>query len=127
MHRVLHPIFALSLTLACACGTDTETPGGDTADTSAATDTSTPSDTDAPSVGDAQRGGEVYAQSCGSGYCHGSDGVSGSAPDHPDTIPGLTDAELTDIIQNGTGYMAPVGLSETDLTDVIAYLRATFP
>ncbi|MFM2161775.1 MAG: Cytochrome oxidase, cbb3-type, subunit, partial [Pseudomonadota bacterium] len=77
--------------------------------------------------GDAQRGAAVYEMSCGSGYCHGSDGISGPAPDHPETIPGLTDAELADIVQNGTGSMAPVGLSDTDLQDLVAYLRATFP
>ena len=101
-------------TAAADSGTDT---APDTGDSGATTDTGA----------DLARGAEVYRTSCGSGYCHGPDGVSGPAPDHTTAVPALDDAALVDVIQNGTGYMSPVGLDADDLVDVVGYLRATFP
>ena len=49
--------------------------------------------------------------------CHASN------PDMESNTPNLSDAELETIIQNGSGSMPGQGLSETDLRDVIAYLR----
>jgi len=65
--------------------------------------------------------------SCGSGYCHGTDGASGGAPDLTVAVPSHSDTDLRDIITNGTGYMPAQGYTGTDLDDVMAYLRYTFP
>ena len=40
--------------------------------------------------------------------------------------PNLSDSELESVIQNGSGSMPGQGLSDTDLRDVIAYLRVTY-
>ena len=78
------------------------------------------------SVGDAANGATIYAATCGGGYCHGPDGAGGGAPSHPEVVPGLSDDELRDIMNNGSGYMGPQGLSAQEVEDVLAYLRATF-
>ena len=44
-------------------------------------------------------------------------------PDMETNTPNLSDAELESVIQNGSGSMPGQGLSDTDLRDVIAYLR----
>ena len=44
-------------------------------------------------------------------------------PDMETNTPSLSDAELESVIQNGSGSMPGQGLSDTDLRDVIAYLR----
>ena len=78
------------------------------------------------SVGDAANGATIYAATCGGGYCHGPDGAGGGAPSHIEVVPGLSDDELRDIMNNGSGYMSPQGLSAQEVEDVLAYLRATF-
>ena len=52
--------------------------------------------------------------------CHASN------PDMESNTPNLSDAELESVIQNGSGSMPGQGLSDTDLRDVIAYLRETY-
>ena len=42
-------------------------------------------------------------------------------------IPPLTDADLEGIIQNGQGYMQGQDLEAQELSDVMVYLRTTFP
>ena len=130
MRRSLPLFLPLLLTIAaCSCSGD-DTASADTASGETETDTAADtgdSGTDADTGGDLARGAEVYQMSCGSGYCHGPDGVSGPAPDHTTTVPAMDDAALVDVIQNGRGYMSPVGLDDTELADVVAYLRATFP
>ena len=44
-------------------------------------------------------------------------------PDMESNTPNLSDAELESVIQNGSGSMPGQGLSDTDLRDLIAYLR----
>ena len=46
-----------------------------------------------------------------------------------DKVPERTDQELYDIIADGIGYMPALGgdLSEQNITDIVAFLRATFP
>ena len=100
--------------------TDTDTDDTDTDDTNTDTD-----DTD--SGADLAAGETVYMATCGSDYCHGSNGVDGSAPDHPDVIPTYSDEDLENVIQNGTGYMGGQGLTDQELADVMLYLRTTFP
>lgn len=77
--------------------------------------------------GDPVAGQKLYMASCGGDYCHGSDGDSGSAPNHSVVIPTFSDAEIEDIVKNGRGYMAPQTLTDQEFLDVLAYLRATFP
>ena len=47
-------------------------------------------------------------------------------PDMATNTPSLNDAELESVIQNGSGSMPGQGLDETDLRDVIAYLRDVY-
>ena len=47
-------------------------------------------------------------------------------PDMETNTPNLSDAELESVIQSGSGSMPGQGLSDTDLRDVIAYLRDTY-
>ena len=88
-------------------------------------------DTGGSAAGDAAAGEAVYTSSCAS--CHGADGklgadVGGTASaDLTVEVPDQTDAELTDISQNGYGAMPAIGVSDADMPDLIAYLRATFP
>jgi mono/diheme cytochrome c family protein len=103
-------------------GTDSDTDAGTDDDTDAGTD----DDTDT-TTGDSAAGETIYAATCGSDYCHGPDGASGSAPDHPDVIPTKTDDEIRTILAEGQGYMGSQNLDETQTADVIAYLRLTFP
>ena len=71
-----------------------------------------------PSLYEARRGAIVYQTTCGNGYCHGGDGIEGSAPDHPEVIPPLSDTELIGIIENGTGYMGPVEVEEAGVLEL---------
>lgn len=81
--------------------------------------------------GDPVAGADVYAATCAT--CHGADGKLGvqtagiPAPDLTVEVPGLSDAELTDISQNGVGVMPGQGTDDTETADLIAYLRETFP
>jgi hypothetical protein len=42
-------------------------------------------------------------------------------------IPALNDEELESIIQDGQGYMQGQDLENQELSDVMVYLRTTFP
>jgi hypothetical protein len=106
---------------------DTGTADTGTADTGTAdTGTSDTGTDDIDSGADLAAGEAVYMATCGSEYCHGYNGVDGSAPDHPDVIPELSDEELQDIILNGTGVMGAQILTDQELEDVMLYLRTTF-
>jgi cytochrome c551 len=77
--------------------------------------------------GDATAGADVYAGTCAA--CHGADGTLGvetngvAAADLPDEVNELSDAELTDVIQNGKGEMPAQPLDDTETADVIAYMH----
>ena len=96
---------------------------GDTADTS---DTGDSADTSDTGVDPVARGREVFLASCVTG-CHGTDGDEGPAPDLSEEVPGRSDSRLQEIVLNGTGDMPGVPLADADLTDLLAYLRATWP
>lgn len=54
--------------------------------------------------------------------CHGGNGV-----DLAEHVPEHTNAELRDVIENGTEMMpAQSQLSEQDVTDVMTYLRSIY-
>lgn len=44
-----------------------------------------------------------------------------------DNVPGLTDEEIKDVVENGKGGMPAQSVSGTDLTDLIAFLRQEYP
>ncbi|MGA7840773.1 MAG: cytochrome c [Candidatus Acidiferrales bacterium] len=86
----------------------------------------------AAAAGDASAGKTVYANKCM--ICHGADGAGatgyakalGLQPARlaSDAVQNKTDAELKKIILEGSGKMKPIkGLSDTDIENVIAYVR----
>ena len=75
---------------------------------------------------DVAAGGQIFKMTCGGDYCHGPDGVSGSAPDFPDVVTTLSDEQIASVLENGQGYMPPQELSDEEVANVIAYLHATF-
>lgn len=83
-------------------------------------DTAVTEDTTEETSGEADlaNGQVVHDERCMA--CHASN------PSMETKAPGLSDSELESVIQNGTGSMPGQGLNETDLRDVIAYLRATY-
>jgi len=100
-----------------ACGDKAEDTSSTTEDTTtedtATTDTSTT--TDEP---DLDNGKSVHDNRCMG--CHASNN------DIASHAPSMSDEELADIIQNGKGPMPAQNLSETDLRDVIAYIRQEY-
>jgi mono/diheme cytochrome c family protein len=83
-------------------------------------------------AGDAAAGKEVFLKKCKS--CHGEDGKGNQgmakllkttiAPLDSSEIQGKSDAELKKVITEGKEKMKPVtGLSEADITNVIAFVR----
>lgn len=91
---------------ACGQGADT----GGTGDTSGLT-------------GDPTAGATVF-QDCAA--CHGADGSGASGPALDALVPTLSDAEISDTILYGYGSMGPLDLTDQQILDVLAYLRATF-
>ena len=69
--------------------------------------------------GSIARGGDIVASVCES--CHG--------PYNPlaARIAGLEDDEIASVIRNGSGYMPAQVLDDSEISDVIAYLRVTYP
>jgi mono/diheme cytochrome c family protein len=86
----------------------------------------------AAGTGDATAGKAVYSNKCM--ICHGANGegatgyakAMGLEPANlgSDRVQKKTDAELKQIVLNGSGKMKPIkGLSDTDVNNVIAYVR----
>ena len=75
--------------------------------------------------GDATNGETLFADSCGNASCHGSDGVSGPAPDIADYLTVHPVEHLARTVRFGTGAMPALSnLSDQDVADVIAYLES---
>ncbi len=85
--------------------------------------------------GDAQAGKLVFQQHCAS--CHGQEGVGSDRTWSPDgkvtvkirpiyaTTPGMSDAEMRNLITKGYGPIEPVpGLTPTEVENVVEYLRS---
>lgn len=127
------PLLVLGLGLA-SCGGDNK-PSNETSETSGGATSEQPATV---ASGDAVHGQQVYATTCTP--CHGTGG-KGDGPaaaalnpkpaDHTskEVIGARTDAKLAEIIKMGGGVVgkptmpAAPQLSETDVKDVIAYLR----
>lgn len=86
----------------------------DTADTGEPEDTDTPEDTGP----DLENGQQIHDNTCMG--CHAS---------NPDitNVANLTDQEIAVLMENGSGSMPPIHLSEDELTDLIAFLRQEYP
>lgn len=74
-------------------------------------------------VGDATAGADVYVAACSG--CHGADGEGGVGPAMAGAAD-MTDESLEDLILNGKDEMPAIDLSEQELADLMAYVRATF-
>ena len=55
-------------------------------------------------------------------YCH-----SAKEPDLAVVVPSFVDAQLENIITNGSGYMIPQTLTSGELSNIIDYLRQIYP
>lgn len=117
---------------ACAAGGDTG-PGPDGHEDTNPEDTSPedtdPEDTDPAHSGSTDTGASdagyaVYLSYCSA--CHGADGRGASGPDLRREVPEMSDAELRQIITEGEDEMPGFDLSAEQMTDLIAWLRASF-
>jgi mono/diheme cytochrome c family protein len=90
--------------------------GGETDDTVVTDDTD--SDTEAPIDGS-----EVFASNCQA--CHGaSGGGTGAGPDLNTRVPGKSEADVKDIVRNGSGNMG--GFDSDVISDAEVDALATF-
>ena len=111
-------LLAFTLAFTAACGDkDTGTDSGG--------DSSSEVDAILALTGDATAGGTTFANVCAA--CHGADGASGYAANLVEEIPSKDDAFIVDIIINGDGGGMPAqDLSDQEVADVLAHVRATF-
>lgn len=86
-------------------------------------------DTDV-ATGDPVAGETIYVDTCAG--CHGEDGQAGTdidgtpAADHTVVVPAMTDAEITDVVNNGSGAMPAQDVAAEDMDDLLAYLRQQY-
>lgn len=73
--------------------------------------------------GDATAGASVWI-TCAA--CHGENGEGGTGPAMTEEAGEVSDEEFVDIMIYGYEEMAPVGLEDQEMADVLAYIRATF-
>jgi len=60
--------------------------------------------------------------------CHGDDGTGGTlGPDITERVWDFTDAQLLQIILEGTDGMSPINLEEDEALLVIGWIRESFP
>ncbi|MGB0639336.1 MAG: c-type cytochrome [Myxococcota bacterium] len=69
-------------------------------------------------------GAEVYSTSCAG--CHSADGTGATGPSLVEKVPQLSDEDLLDVIENGTGSMPDMGLSTPEADAVFLYVRGEF-
>ncbi len=69
-------------------------------------------------------GAAVFSGNCSA--CHGADGSSGSAPDLSERVPSLSDSDLMDVLENGTGSMAAPVLTVAEEDALFLHLRERF-
>ena len=76
--------------------------------------------------GDTAAGETVYAR-CSASTCHGSDGDSGTTGSRlSGEVPGQSDEGLIEVVIGGYETMPAQNLSDQEMADLLAYLRATF-
>ena len=101
--------------------------GGDSGDTTGE-EGGTGSRTDAILAlsGDSAAGEAVFTANCTS--CHPADGSEGFGPALSEEVPEHSDEDILDQVINGEGSMPPFGdaLTDQQMADLLAYLRATF-
>lgn len=77
---------------------------------------------------DTTRGATVYMGQCAS--CHAADGKGVAAVSGADLtvkVPMFTAQQITLVVLNGEGKMAPMpGMKDQEIADVVAYCKATF-
>jgi len=100
-------------------------------DVDADTDGDADADADADGSGgtDADGGGEtdgatLFALNCSA--CHGADGSGVSGPDLNTAVPALSDADLMNVLQNGSGSMTAPTLTTSEEDVLFPYLRGQF-
>ena len=103
-------LLVMFLTALVAVGCSTKDPNAD--------------DTGTEEAGEEVDGAAVYALNCSA--CHGADGASGSAPDLTVAVPSLSDSDLMEVLENGTGGMAAPSLSGAEEDGLFLYLRDRF-
>ena len=112
-------LLAFTLAFTAACG-DKDT-GTDSGGDSGASEV----DAILALTGDATAGATTFSNTCAA--CHGADGASGYAANLVEEIPSKDDAFIVNIIINGDGGGMPAqDLSDQEVADVLAYVRATF-
>ena len=72
-------------------------------------------------------GQPIFASTCGNAACHGANGDDGPAPNLSTVAAGQSVAALVTVVNCGSGNMPALNqLSDQDIADVVAYVRATF-
>ena len=66
----------------------------------------------------------LYTNNCSA--CHAADGSSGTATDLTVAVPNLSDTELMDVLQNGTGSMPAPSLDSNEEDGLFLHLRDRF-
>jgi mono/diheme cytochrome c family protein len=74
--------------------------------------------------GDVAEGANVYSATCAN--CHGADGEGGIGPELGGLVQMFSDAQIIEIVEGGSGQMAPLDLADQELADVVAYLDDLF-
>ncbi len=114
----MRTLFPLLLTFSLACGEKSEDTGTETTETTDTAEVSEPAAEDTEATPE-ELGQALYELKCMG--CHGSDASGGSAPG----IQNESDAKFYTAIQNGDGPMpAFPDLSDTDIANIIAYVRS---
>jgi len=99
------------LPLAIACGKDGDTAAGEHHDPVAA-------------------GEALYTANCAA--CHGAAGGGEAESGYADATdltarsPSMGDDEIVEVILEGDGGMPPIGVSEEEADDIVAWMRATW-
>lgn len=82
-------------------------------------------DTADGSGADATAGAQVFADTCAG--CHGANGEGASGPAMSEAAAGKTEADVEDVVRNGSGDMpAQSQLSDPEMADVAAYVVETW-
>lgn len=115
---------ALLAMLMIGCGGDKDTAGDTSSTATTPTGNTTAAHPALDLTGDSTAGEAVYAANCSG--CHGADATGGIGPDLTEHSGNLSDEEIVLTIAEGSGNMAAVAISDQEIADVLAWLRANF-